>query len=95
MVRTLVFQSNNVGSIPAGPILTKFFQKNNNLILLKSTLDSTNMNQNTPDIVYSFSFVSLIAPFLINNLRLSTISSQLTLGLKNKLLLKQSYLILT
>lgn len=95
MVRTLVFQSNNVGSIPAGPILTKFFQKNNNLILLKSTLDSTNMNQNTPDIVYSFSFVSLIAPFLVNNLRLSTISSQLTLGLKNKLLLKQSYLILT
>jgi hypothetical protein len=75
--------------------LTKFFQKNNNLILLKSTLDSTNMNQNTPDIVYSFSFVSLIAPFLVNNLRLSTISSQLTLGLKNKLLLKQSYLILT
>ena len=95
MVRTLVFQSNNVGSIPAGPILTKFFQKNNNLILLKSTLDSTNMNQNTPDIVYSFSFVSHIAPFLVNNLRLSTISSQLTLGLKNKLLLKQSYLILT
>ena len=95
MVRTLVFQSNNVGSIPAGPILTKFFQKNNNLILLKSTLDSNNTNQTTPDIVYSFSFVSLIAPFLVNNLRLSTIGSQLTLGLKNKLLLKQSYLILT
>ena len=95
MVRTLVFQSNNVGSIPAGPILNQFFQKNPNLISLTSSKKLNITHQIKPDIVYSFSFISLIAPFLVNNLRLSTISSQITPGNKTKLLLKQSYLILT
>ena len=95
MVRTLVFQSNNVGSIPAGPILNQFFENNTNLLTVKNNITSTRTLSTKPDVVYSFSFISLIAPFLINNLRLSTISSQLTLGNKNKILLKQSYLVLT
>jgi hypothetical protein len=37
----------------------------------------------------------LTAPFLLNNLRLSTISPNLTPSFKTKLLIKQSYLILT
>ena len=91
MVRTLVFQSSNVGSIPAGPIMYSSFHKNVNL--LKTTNNSFLSNNNI--ITYNFTFISLIAPFLLNNLRLSTISSNLTPSRKTKLLIKQSYLILT
>ncbi len=91
MVRTLVFQSSNVGSIPAGPTIFTNFHKNINLNKKhdKHILQSNNL------ITYNFTFVSLIAPFLLNNLRLATISSSLTPSLKTKLLIKQSYLILT
>ena len=94
MVRTLVFQSNNVGSIPAGPILTNTFHNNITLLQVQPH-QPTKSSLTKHDVIYSFKFISLIAPFLVNNIRLSTISSQLTLGNKNKLLLKQSYLILT
>lgn len=91
MVRTLVFQSSNVGSIPAGPILNSSFQKKFQLNQLHNNhlLSSTNI------INYNFQFISLIAPFLVNNLRMSTIGSNNTTNAKVKILLKQSYLILT
>lgn len=91
MVRTLVFQSSNVGSIPAGPTVFSNFQQNNKLI----KLINNNQKNDKGLIVYNFTFISLIAPFLINNLRLSTIGSNLTPSSKTKLLIKQSYLILT
>lgn len=91
MVRTLVFQSSNVGSIPAGPSIVDNFH---NSIHLTKKYEISVSSYNKP-ITYNFTFVSLIPPFLLNNLRLSTISSGLTPSLKSKLLMKQSYLILT
>ena len=91
MVRTLVFQSSNVGSIPAGPIIRSCFQQNIHLTKLIKTQSLKNSNL----ITYNFTFISLIAPFLINNLRLSTVGSNKTPSSKTKLLMKQSYLILT
>lgn len=91
MVRTLVFQSSNVGSIPAGPIILSDFHRKFNL----HKIPSKNVVHHNNIITYNFTFVSLIAPFLLNNLRLSTISSGVTPSLKTKLLIKQSYLILT
>jgi len=67
------------------------FQQNNKLI----KLINNNQKNDKGLIVYNFTFISLIAPFLINNLRLSTIGSNLTPSSKTKLLIKQSYLILT
>lgn len=90
MVRTLVFQSSNVGSIPAGPIILPNFQ--NSINILKISPKSNILNTS---VLYNFTFISLIAPFLINNLRLSTIGTNLTPSSKSKLLIKQSYLILT
>jgi len=58
-------------------------------------LSNTQNQQNDSLVTYNFTFISLIAPFLINNLRLSTIGSNITPSFKNKLLIKQSYLILT
>ena len=92
MVRTLVFQSSNVGSIPAGPTILPNFHKNINLLrVANDTIVSSSSNI----ITYNFTFISLISPFLLNNLRLSTISSNLSPSHKTKLLVKQSYLILT
>ena len=58
-------------------------------------MSNTQNQQNNSLVTYNFTFISLIAPFLINNLRLSTIGSNITPSFKNKLLIKQSYLILT
>lgn len=46
-------------------------------------------------IVYNFTFISLIAPYLLNNLRLSNITSSPSTPKKSTILLKQSYLIYT
>ena len=91
MVRTLVFQSSNVGSIPAGPTILPNFH--NNINLLNATNDTIVKSNNV--VTYNFMFISLISPLLLNNLRLSTISSNITSSRKTKLLIKQSYLILT
>ena len=91
MVRTLVFQSSNVGSIPAGPTILPNFH--NNINLLNTTNDTIVKSNNL--VTYNFMFISLISPLLLNNLRLSTISSNITSSHKTKLLIKQSYLILT
>lgn len=95
MVRTLVFQSSNVGSIPAGPIMTTTFHKN---LLLKNKIisDKSSPELSCPNtVIYNFHFISLVAPFIMNNLRLASISSVKTSTTKTKILLKQSYLILT
>ncbi len=94
MVRTLVFQSSNVGSIPAGPTINFNFQTKLQLTKLNNTqLVDTSKTHNV--VTYNFQFISLVAPLLINNLRLATIGSNRTSNSKLKLLMKQSYLILT
>ena len=94
MVRTLVFQSSNVGSIPAGPTINFNFQTKLQLTKLNNTqLVDTSKAHNV--VTYNFQFISLVAPLLINNLRLATIGSNRTSNSKLKLLMKQSYLILT
>lgn len=84
MVRTSDFQFENVGSIPSDPIL----EKNKNIIFFLSN-NKKHIKQNKLNI--SFTFVSTISPFLINNLRLDL---NLTLSDK-KILIKQSYILLT
>jgi len=61
--------------------------------LLNTTNDTIVKSNNL--VTYNFMFISLISPLLLNNLRLSTISSNITSSHKTKLLIKQSYLILT
>jgi len=61
--------------------------------LLNTTNDTIVKSNNL--VTYNFMFISLISPLLLNNLRLSTISSNITSSRKTKLLIKQSYLILT
>lgn len=83
MVRTSDFQFENVGSIPSNPNFMKI-----NLI----TKINSFTNKSIPNKIFlNFYFISLISPFLINNLRFS-----FTLPVKEKKsLLKQSYILLT
>ena len=90
MVRTLVFQSNNAGSIPAGPILNKF---HTNFLFNKDK--SNSRNEVKPNIVYRFTFISLISPFLLKDLRLLTVTSSPSTLKKSTALMKQSYLLFT
>lgn len=46
-------------------------------------------------VVYNFTFVSLIAPYLLNDLRLSNISNAPSTPGKSTILIKQSYLLFT
>lgn len=46
-------------------------------------------------VVYNFTFVSLIAPYLLNDLRISNITSSPSTPNKSTILLKQSYLLFT
>lgn len=46
-------------------------------------------------VVYNFTFVSLIAPYLLNDLRLSNISNSPSTPGKSTILIKQSYLLFT
>lgn len=68
--------------------------------LLKKAERSGNVNNinpqfDRPDVIYKFRFVSLIPPFLINDLRLSTLPSHTYSNSNKNLLLKQSYLLFT
>jgi hypothetical protein len=46
-------------------------------------------------VVYNFTFISLIAPYLLNDLRVSNITSSPSTPNKSTILLKQSYLLFT
>lgn len=83
MVRTLVFHSSNVGSIPSNPTILSV---QSNSILLNSRL-----NKLLPSnlFIYEFSFVSLIPPFF-SSLTLTTKPS-----IKNTINFKKSYLLLS
>lgn len=82
MVRTSDFQSENGGSIPPSPIMF-FFE---NIDKIKGIEESLNKK-----IKYSFLFVSLVSPFLVNNLRLMFYKTEK----EKKVLVKQSYMMLT
>ena len=73
------------------------FHKDVNLILSK--IDNFKVSKNnfkTPyTVIYNFTFISLIAPYLLNNLRLINITSTPSTPNKSTALLKQSYLIFT
>jgi hypothetical protein len=90
MVRTLDFQSKNAGSIPASPNITKYYYQHLNFthLLKKNTYNNLDYFKK---IEYSFYFVSLIPPFLSDNLHFLTKLSTYN----KKLLLKQSYILLT
>ena len=54
-----------------------------------------NIHVSKADIVYRFKFTSLIAPYLLTDLRLSHITSTPSTPKKSTILLKQSYLLFT
>jgi hypothetical protein len=87
MVRTLDFQSKNVGSIPSGPII-KINKILHRAIKIKNLTNKKKLNQK---INYNFLFVSLISPSFFSNI---SFSNQLSTNQK-KLLLKQSYILFT
>ena len=90
MVRTLVFHSNNVGSIPAGPIIFLSRTYNNHLYKTSHT-----KSDNKYYVFYKFNFISLITPNLSNNLNFKGQFLSVTSISRTKVLLKQSYLILS
>lgn len=85
MVRTLDFQSKNVGSIPSGPII-KYVNA-----LPKKNFVNNKTNLLDKKIKYNFLFISLISPFFSSNIHFF---DQLSINSK-KVLLKQSYILLT
>lgn len=84
-VRTLVFHSSNVGSIPSNPIINLVKANTNNLLHYNRFQNKTTSNL----FIYEFSFVSLIPPFF-SSLVLTTKPS-----VKNKINFKKSYLLLS
>lgn len=89
MVRTSDFQFENVGSNPSSPTIKKLNFNNNNKYFLYN--NSKKIIFNSRKIIFSFYFTSLISPFLLNNLRFLT-NDQIS---KKKILLKQSYILLS
>ena len=87
MVRTSDFQFENVGSNPSSPNI-KSFNFSNKYFLYKN---SKKIIFNSKKIIFNFYFTSLISPFLLNNLRFIT-NDQIS---KKKILLKQSYILLS
>lgn len=87
MVRTLVFHTNNAGSIPASLTIP-----NQWLFDSTSTL-STKRLERASFVKYSFRFVSLIAPSTSEST--TRLSDSLTSPLPRRLLVKRSYLILS
>ena len=91
MVRTLDFHSNNVGSIPASLIIQSWNYQHT--YKLHQTIQNKLLNEKHKNIQYSFSFVSFISPTAVTESRLLFMAT--STALKKKLLLKQSYLLLT
>lgn len=84
MVRTSDFQSENVGSTPSNPIILKFSNINKLTVINNKNINNKNIN-------FTFSFISLISPFILNNIRFSFNTN----NIQKKILLKQSYILLT
>jgi hypothetical protein len=91
MVRTVDFHSTNVGSIPASLImdLKKNFV-NHSLVFNKKSKSFLFKNK----LKYALSFASLISPGSVSSIRLVFNNNSLNSNRK-KLLVKQSYILLT
>lgn len=87
MVRTLVFHTNNVGSIPTSLNITSTWQFDSTHQLLAKKMDQRSA------IRYSFRFVSLVAPSTSAAEPSSSVSPYSPLP--KRLLVKRSYLILS
>jgi hypothetical protein len=104
MVRTLVFQSNNLGSSPSNPILDKnkssLHSMNhptsliNSLHLLINTSNASTLQTSNSkfDIEYNFLFVSWVAPHLLFNRSHSSLQSR---RVKVGVSIKKAYTMLT
>jgi hypothetical protein len=90
VVRTLDFHSNNVGSIPASLIYMTLKNYKSKLIFCEN---KKIFNKN--HLKYNLRFTSIIAPGSITNLRLMQLGSKVLQKPHNKLIVKQSYLLLT
>lgn len=90
MVRTLDFHSNNVGSIPASLIYVTLKNYKSKLTFPKKFFffDKNHLK-------YNLRFTSIIAPGSITNLRLMQLGGNAPQKPHNKLIVKQSYLLLT
>jgi hypothetical protein len=86
--RTLVFHSNNAGSNPASLIHMSIF-------LSKQLVNPLPNNYKLNSIRYTLRFASIITPATLANIRLLQTSSHDKVGSHNKVLVKQSYLLLT
>lgn len=73
------------------------FHTNYNLISSEVAVFSkpNTLKINSYSVIYNFTFISLIAPYLLNDLRLSNITSSASTPKKSTILLKQSYLVFT
>ena len=73
------------------------FQKDLNLISIyeKSLIAKQPLHKKPYSVVYNFTFVSLIAPYLLNDLRISNVTSSPSTPGKSTILIKQSYLLFT
>jgi hypothetical protein len=96
-VRTLDFHSNNVGSIPASLIFMQKFIISNRKKIQKQSVFS---NQKFNKLRYSLNFKTIIPPtqVAVNSLNLQTSfekNSTISSKKSGKLLIKQSYLLLT
>lgn len=89
MVRTVDFQSTNEGSNPSSPNIYKI--KNLNIIF---KLINKKKKKIEKKIKYSIGFSSLVSPFVFNNLYFNQFNKNNTLT-KKKILIKQSYILLT
>jgi hypothetical protein len=88
MVRTLVFHTNNVGSIPASLNIPSNWLFDSTSPLLVQRLNESSWSK------YSFRFVSLIAPSTSEK-SMFTSDNSLTSPLPRRILVKRSYLILS
>ena len=94
MVRTLDFHSNNVGSIPASLtyMISQYFKSN---IFFFKTKKNIVLTPKKRYLKYNLRFASIIAPGSINNLRLMQLGTKAPQKPHNKLIVKQTYLLLT
>ena len=94
MVRTLDFHSNNVGSIPAS-LTIQTWNYHHTYKLRRTTPNNLPIEKQKKlkNVQYSLSFVSFISPTAVTKSRLLFMLTPTSV--KKKLLLKQSYLLLT
>ena len=81
-------------TLPKHVTLCSTYGDQNELFLLNTT-QKTPHSRNKTAVFYKFRFVSLVAPYLLPSLRLTTISNSPSTVGKSTILLKQSYLLMT